>query len=174
MASIGGSVAPGFEPVRDAFAANLAERGEVGAAVCVRVQGEVVIDLWGVWTDEARNRPWRDDTLVSVYSVGKGIAAALVLQLVDEGRLTLDQPVADVWPEFAAGGKAGATVAHALSHQAGVPATREPLTDDDLWDWDRMTAAVAATEDSARVGVVGPQPAGEHGLGGADEQEGPP
>lgn len=174
MASIGGSVAPGFEPVRDAFAANLAERGEVGAAVCVRVQGEVVIDLWGVWTDEARNRPWRDDTLVSVYSVGKGIAAALVLQLVDEGRLTLDQPVADVWPEFAAGGKAGATVAHALSHQAGVPAIREPLTDDDLWDWDRMTAAVAATEDSARVGVVGPQPAGEHGLGGADEQEGPP
>lgn len=146
IASIGGTVAPGFEPVRDAFSANFAERGEVGAAVCVRVRGEVVVDLWGGWADEARTQPWRDDTLVNVYSVGKGIAAALVLQLVDEGRLTLDQPVADVWPEFAAGGKAGATVAHALSHQAGVPAIREPLTDDDLWDWDRMTAAVAATE----------------------------
>ena len=116
---VGGTVAPGFEPVRDAFTTNFAERGEVGAAVCVRVRGEVVVDLWGGWADEARTRPWRDDTLVNVYSVGKAVAAALVLRLVDEGRLALDQPVADVWPEFAAGGKAGATVAHALSHQAG-------------------------------------------------------
>lgn len=143
---IGGTVAPGFEPVRDAFAANFAERGEVGAAVCVRVRGEVVVDLWGGWADEARTRPWRDDTLVDVYSVGKAIVAALVLQLVDAGELGLDTPVADVWPEFAAGGKAGATVAHALSHQAGVPAIREHLTNEDLWDWDRMTAALAATE----------------------------
>ena len=143
---IGGHVAPGYEPVRDAFAANFAERGEVGAAVCVRVRGEVVVDLWGGWADEARTRPWCEDTLVNVYSVGKAVAAALVLRLVDEGRLALDQPVADVWPEFAVGGKAGATVAHALSHQAGVPAIREPLTNDDLWDWDAMTAALAATD----------------------------
>ncbi len=145
-AAVHGTVAPGFEPVRDAFVANFAERGEVGAAVCVRVRGEVVVDLWGGWADEARTQPWRDDTLVNVYSVGKAVAAALVLQLVDEGRLALDQPVADVWPEFGARGKAGATVAHALSHQAGVPAIREPLTNEDLWDWDRMTAALAATE----------------------------
>ena len=76
---IGGHVAPGYEPVRDAFAANFAERGEVGAAVCVRVRGEVVVDLWGGWADEARTRPWCEDTLVNVYSVGKAVAAALVL-----------------------------------------------------------------------------------------------
>ena len=143
---LGGTVAPGFESVRDAFAANFADRGEVGAAVSVRVRGEVVVDLWGGWADEDRTRPWRPDTLVDVYSVGKAIVAALVLQLVDEGRLTLDTPVADVWPEFAAGGKDGATVAHALSHQAAVPAIREPLADADLADWDRMAAAVAATD----------------------------
>ena len=143
---VGGTVAPGFEPVRDAFAANFAERGEVGAAVCVRVRGEAVVDLWGGWADEARTRPWRHDTLVNAYSVGKAVVAALVLQLVDEGRLTLDTPVADVWPEFAVGGKAGATVAHALSHQASVPAIRQPMTDADLADWDRMAAAVAATD----------------------------
>jgi len=145
-APIGGTVAPGFEPVREAFVANFDERGEVGAAVCARVRGEIVVDLWGGWADEERTRPWRDDTLVNVYSVGKAVVAALVLQLVDEGRLGLDTPIAEVWPEFAAGGKAGATVAHALSHQASVPAIREPMTDADLGDWDRMAAAVAATD----------------------------
>jgi CubicO group peptidase (beta-lactamase class C family) len=143
---IGGWCAPGFAPVREAFAANFAERGEIGAAVHVIVGDEVVADLVGGWADEDRTRPWRRDTIVDVYSVGKAMLALLALQLVDDGRLALDQPVADVWPEFAAGGKAGATVAHALSHRAGVPAIRKPLTDDDLFDWGRMTAALAATE----------------------------
>lgn len=143
---ISGHCADGLEPMRDAFAANFAERGEVGGAVCVILRGEVVVDLWGGWCDEARTRPWQDDTLVDVYSVGKGITAAMVLQLVDEGLLGLDTPVADVWPEYAAAGKGATTVTHALTHQAGVPGIREPLTNEDLWDWDRMAAALAATE----------------------------
>ena len=135
-----------FAAVRDAFAGNFAERGEVGAAVCVMVDGEPVVDLVGGWTDEARTRQWQPDTMVNVYSVGKAIVALLVLQLVDEGALSLDQPIADVWPEFAAHGKGAATIRQALCHQAGVPAIRERLTDDDLWDWERMVAAVAAAE----------------------------
>ena len=129
-APIDGRCAPGFEAVREAFAANFSERGEVGAAVHVVVGGEVVVDLVGGWTDEERTRPWRHDTLVDVYSVGKAILGLLALQLVDQRRIGLDQPVADVWPEFATGGKAGATVAHALSHRAGVPrsAPRSPTT----------------------------------------------
>ncbi len=143
---IGGYCAPGFEPVRLAFEENFTERGEVGAAVHVEVGGEMVVDLVGGWADEARTRPWQHDTLVDMYSVGKAFLALLALQLVDDGRLALDQPVAEVWPEFAAGGKGGATVVHALTHRAGVPAIREVLTDHDLFDWDRMTAAIAATE----------------------------
>ncbi len=143
---IDGWCAPGFEPVREAFRANFADRGEVGAAVHVIVAGEVVVDLVGGWSDEERTRPWRHDTIVDVYSVGKAFLALLALQLVDDGRLALDQPVAEVWPESADGGKAGATVAQVLSHRAGVPAIREELTDEDLFDWDRMTAALAATE----------------------------
>lgn len=135
-----------FALVRDAFAANFAERGDVGAAVCVMIDGEPVIDLIGGWADEARTRPWQPDTMVNVYSVGKAIVALLVLQLVDDGTLSLDQPIADVWPEFAAHGKGGATIRQALCHQAGVPAIRERLTDSDLWDWQRMTDALAATE----------------------------
>ena len=143
---IEGWCAPGFEAVPEAFAANFEERGEVGAAVHVLVRGEVVVDLVGGGVDEARTRPWRHDTIVDFYSVGKAILALLALQLVDAGRLALDQPIADVWPEFAVGGKASATVAHALTHRAGVPAIREVLSDDDLFDWDRMTSALAATE----------------------------
>jgi len=132
--------------VRDAFAANFAERGEVGGAVCVIIRGEVVVDLVGGWADAARSRPWTHETLVDVYSAGKGVLATLALQLVDDGRLELDAPIGEYWPEFACAGKERATVRHALSHQAGVPALRDPLTNDDLWRWDRMVAAVAATE----------------------------
>jgi CubicO group peptidase (beta-lactamase class C family) len=105
----------------------------------------VVVDLVGGWADEARTRPWTPDTLVDVYSVGKAVVSTLALQFVDDGRLSLDAPLADVWPEFAAGGKDTATLRHALSHRAGVPAIRELLTDEDLWDWNRMAAALAAT-----------------------------
>jgi CubicO group peptidase (beta-lactamase class C family) len=134
-----------FEAVREEFVRNFAERGEVGAAVCVVVDGVTVVDLAGGWADPAVRLPWQLDTLVDFYSVGKAFLALLALQAVDAGLLGLDDPVGTVWPEFAASGKEGATVRHALCHRAGVPAIRQPLTDDDLWDWDRMATALAAT-----------------------------
>jgi len=135
-----------FSAVRDAFAGNFADRGEVGAALCVLIEGEPVIDLVGGWADEARTREWQHDTLVNFYSVGKAVVALLVLQLVDEGIVALDDPIACVWPEFAVGGKQGATIRHALCHRAAVPAIRERLTDDDLWNWERVADALAATD----------------------------
>lgn len=143
---ISGYCAPRFEGVRAAFATNFAERGEVGAAVCVMVHGEPVVDLVGGWADASRTRPWQPDTLVNFYSVGKAIVALLALQLVDEGHLSLDDPIATVWPEFAAGGKQHATLRMALCHRAGVPAIRERMTNDDLWHWQRMADALAASE----------------------------
>ena len=113
-----------FAPVRDAFADNFAERGEVGAGVAVFVGGELVVDLVGGWVDAARSRPWREDTLVDVYSVGKAFVALLLLQSVDAGLVGLDQPLAAVWPEFGAEGKGGVTVRQALCHRAAVPAIR--------------------------------------------------
>ena len=142
---LGGVCAPGFEAVRAAFEANFVEHGELGAAVTAMVGGELVVDLRGGWADVAGTRPWSPDTLVNAYSVGKGVVSVLLLQLVDAGQIDLDDPVSSVWPEFAQQGKGGVTVRHSLSHQAGVPAIREPLTDDDLWDFDRMCAALAAT-----------------------------
>ena len=143
---ITGTCDPAFAAVRDAFAENFAARGEVGAGVSVVIDGRTVVDLAGGWADEARTRPWQTDTLVNVYSVGKAFIGLLALQLVDQGRIDLDAPIAEVWPEFAAGGKESATLRQALCHQAAVPAIREPLTDADLWNWRRMTDALAATD----------------------------
>lgn len=143
---VSGSCHPDFHAVREAFVENFASRGEVGAGVCVLRDGEVVVDLVGGWRDGARTQPWEPDTIVDFYSVGKALVALSLLQLVDAGQLDLDQPIASVWPEFAAGGKSSATIRHALCHRAGVPAIHEPLTNDDLWAWDRMTAALAATD----------------------------
>jgi CubicO group peptidase (beta-lactamase class C family) len=144
-APIGGTCDPAFAAVREAFAESFAARGEVGASVTVIVDGVEVVDLHGGWADEARTQPWAPSTLVNFYSVGKALVALLALQLVDEGRLDLDDPVASVWPEFAAAGKGAITVREALCHRGAVPGIHERMTNDDLWSWERMTAALAAT-----------------------------
>lgn len=145
MVQIHGWVADGLERVKDEFGANFAERGEVGASVHVRIGGETVVDLWGGLADAETGRPWERDTLVDFYSAGKPLVASLLLRLVDDGLIDLDAPVVSVWPEFGVGSKDGATVRQALCHQAGVPAISVPLTDDDLWSWETMTVALAAT-----------------------------
>ena len=132
---------PRFAAVADAFA-ECFDDGELGASCCVVVDGRVVVDLWGGWADVARTRPWAADTLCNAYSVGKPIVALSVLQLLADGRLALDAPARSVWPELTT----PATVRDALCHRAGVPAIREPITNDDLWSWDRMCAALARTE----------------------------
>jgi CubicO group peptidase (beta-lactamase class C family) len=145
-APIAGTTVPAFDAVRHAFVENFAHRDEAGAAVCVVVDGQVVVDLCGGWRDGARQRPWEPDTLVNVYSVGKGIAALCVARLVGQGLLSYADPVAQVWPEFAARGKSAITVAQLLSHQAGLPAIREPLPDDAVFDWETMTTVLAEKE----------------------------
>ncbi len=144
-APISGSCDVRFRGVGDEFVRNFSERGEVGAGVCVLVDGHTAVDLIGGWTDSRRTTPWSPDTLVDFYSVGKAFVALLALRLVDRGLIGLDDPVVSVWPEFGEGGKDAVTLRQALCHRAGVPAIRQPLTNTDLWRWDRMTAALAAS-----------------------------
>ncbi len=143
-AGIGGWCDPRFAAVRDAFAANFADRGETGAAACLVIHGTVVADLWGGWADRAQGRPWQRDTLVNVFSVGKGLVAACAARLIGERRLDPDAPVARYWPEFGAAGKQAVTLRQLLSHQAGLPALRDPLPDGSMLDWPVMTSALAA------------------------------
>ncbi len=133
-----------FSTVRDAFAQNFIDHGEVGAALAVMVDGRMVVDLWGGHADAARTRPWERDTIVNVYSTTKGIVATCAHRLVDQGLLDVDAPVASYWPEFAQAGKAELPVRYLLSHRAGLPAISEPLPYGALYNWDVMTAALAA------------------------------
>jgi CubicO group peptidase (beta-lactamase class C family) len=144
---IHGSVAPGFEPVRDAFAANFALEEayrEVGASLAVYRHGIEVVDLWGGHADRAGTRPWRRDTLVNLWSTTKAVAAMCVALLVERKRLRYADKVADCWPQFAAAGKRDVTVAHVLSHQAGLPGFAEPTSIEDLFDQDLCAARLAA------------------------------
>ncbi len=140
-----------FSSVRDVFRENFA-RGELGAACAVILDGQVVVDVWGGWADDARTRPWTADTIVNAYSVGKPLVALQVLQLVATGDLDLDAPATQWWPELVAG-RQGATARQILCHRAGVPAVRRQLTNRDLWDWDAMADAVAGTEPWWRPGT---------------------
>jgi CubicO group peptidase (beta-lactamase class C family) len=145
-AEIHGKTATGFEGVRAAFEANFATGGEIGAGVCVYVDGEVVADLWGGHADPARTRAWDGNTLVNVYSTTKGMTALCAQQLIDAEQLDLDRPVAAYWPEFAAKGKQDIPVRWLLSHRAGLAAVREMLPGPALYDWTAMCEALAAEE----------------------------
>ena len=133
-----------FRPFEEAFRANFDDGYELGAALAVTHQGRTVVDLWGGWADLARTRPWREDTLVHVASTTKVMVALCMLMLVDRGLIELDAPVARYWPEFGHGGKGGVTIRQALSHRGGVPGFDPPLSSEDLADWDKVVANLAA------------------------------
>tara|TARA_R110000868_G_scaffold120270_7_gene319283 strand:- start:3261 stop:4409 length:1149 start_codon:yes stop_codon:yes gene_type:complete len=135
-----------FEALRDAFAALFDEPQERGMALCVQVGGETVVDLWAGVADKEGQQAWHSDTILNLFSCTKTFAAVTALQLVGEGKLELDAPVARYWPEFAAAGKNKITLRHLLSHQAGLPALREMLPAEALYDWHAMTTALAAEQ----------------------------
>lgn len=143
-APVQGSCAPRFEPLRELFAGNLASGVDLGASLAVTVDGEFAVDLHGGWADAARSRPWAADTITLVFSTTKMMAALAALVLIDRGELELDAPVARYWPEFAAQGKSGVLVRHVLSHTSGVPGWEQRVTMEDLCDWDKSTALLAA------------------------------
>ena len=164
---IEGTVAPGLEAVRDAFAANFERTGdyaEVGAALCVYRQGEKVVDHWGGHADRARSRPWTPDTLVNVWSNTKAATAVAVARCVDAGLIAYDQPVADVWPEFAAAGKGRITIAQVMSHTSGLPGFVEPTTLDDFYDWDLITGRLAAQAPVFEPGTMSSYHAATYGF----------
>jgi len=133
-----------FARVRDAFAENFTERGDIGACFAATLEGEYVVDLWGGHQDAQRQRPWQEDTIINVYSSTKTMTFICALMLADRGELDLDAPVANYWPEFAANGKQQVLVKHLLSHSAGLPGFSRALTPDELYDWDFCCADLAS------------------------------
>ncbi|MGW4400932.1 serine hydrolase domain-containing protein [Amycolatopsis nivea] len=126
---IHGTVADGFEAVREEFAT--AAEASAGVQLAVRVHGRLVVDLWaGDVTGE---------TLTGVYSSTKGATTLVVALLVQDGVLDLDEPVSRHWPEFGAAGKGGITVRDVLTHRSGVIGADGGLSAEELAD-DRVVA----------------------------------
>ena len=139
-----GHVEAGFETVAEAFAQNFHAHGEVGAACAVYQHGRRLVDLWGGLADAETNRPWREDTIVLVFSAAKGPTAACIHCLAEQGLLDIDAPISRYWPEFGCNGKAGITTRMVLSHRAGLAAVDGELTLEEVLAWDPVIEAIAA------------------------------
>ena len=147
MAEIHGSCDDRFKGVRDVLSANLDRGVDVGASVAVTVGGELAVDIWGGFADEAKTRPWEGDTITNVWSTTKTMTALCALILADAGELDVNRPVSNYWPEFGAAGKEDKVlVRHLLSHTAGLAGWSEPMTIEDLYDWEKATSLLAAQE----------------------------
>lgn len=140
--AIEGVADEGFGPVADAFAEGFRAGRELGAAVAVVRDGQVVVDLWAGTADRRTGRPWTSVTPAVVFSCTKGLTTIAMYRLVEEGRLDLDAPVARYWPGFASNGKEAITVRHVLSHRAGLPALDRTLSRDELLAWDPVIEAI--------------------------------
>lgn len=137
-----GSVAAGFDVVREAFASVVAGSPGTGSALAVWHDGAWVVDLWGGYADAARTRPWREDSLVMPYSATKPFAAVCVLLLADRGAVQLDDPMRTYWPEL----RCTATLRQVLAHTAGIVALDEPAPTEAFYDWERMCGLLEKQE----------------------------
>ena len=169
VVDVQGTVADGYEPVRDAFAANFSRRGDTGAALTVHREGRIVVDLWGGRKDTAADtgagtaeagaeagepEPWEADTAAVLRSASKGPAAAVLHLLHQRGQLDLDAPVATYWPEFKASGKERLLVRHVLAHRGGLPAPSAPFTPAQAVDGVSAPAALAAQAPAWQPGTA--------------------
>lgn len=143
-AVLAGHCDPRFAAVAAALAEEISSGGELGAAIAIDIDGELVVDMWGGYVDAAKTRQWNRDTIVNVFSSCKNITSLAALLLIDRGLLDPYAPVCRYWPEFAANGKQDVQVRHVLSHTSGVSGWELPFTIDDVYDWEKSTARLAA------------------------------
>lgn len=143
--AIHGSCDATFQAVAEAFEENFAKDHELGAAVAVTKNGELVVDLWGGHCDAQRSEAWQRDTIVCMMSVGKAVSSLCLHMLADRGELDLDAPVAAYWPEFGQKSKDTIPVKWVLSHLSAVPVA-DAAPRGALYDWQAMTDAIAQQE----------------------------
>jgi CubicO group peptidase (beta-lactamase class C family) len=144
MTDIHGTHDARFDDVRAALEKNVGSGEELGASLVVDIDGDVVVDLWGGFRDQAQSLTWDEHTITNVWSTTKTVTSLAALMLVDRGDLDVHAPVAKYWPEFAANGKEHVEVRHLLSHTSGVSGLEQPAAVEDLYDLGTSTARMAA------------------------------
>lgn len=153
MSIIHGEFDPRFEKVKDAFAANFTSGLEHGAAVAIMLDGKLVVDLWAGHADKAKTKLWKRDTIANVWSSTKGVVAAAVAMAVERGKLHYDKPIANVWSEFAGGGKEQITLDQTMSHISGLNGLNVGFSEDDLIAWTPYVNALAAMTPNWKPGA---------------------
>jgi CubicO group peptidase (beta-lactamase class C family) len=143
MAEVHGTYDDRFAPLAEELGRQLDSGEEVGASIAVTVDGASVVDIWGGFADEARTKPWEEDTITNVWSTTKTMVSLCALILAERGELDVHEKVAHYWPEFAANGKADIEVRHLMSHTSGVSGWAQPVLVEDLYDWAASTAKLA-------------------------------
>ncbi|MFX0097991.1 MAG: serine hydrolase domain-containing protein [Candidatus Hodarchaeota archaeon] len=144
--NIHGECSEGFERVKEVFTEHFRKGWDVGASFAAYLDGKLIVNLWGGYLDTAKTQPWKEDSIINVFSTTKVPTALCVHVLVDQGKIDLDEPVATYWPEFAQCGKENIKVKHILSHSSGVCYFKDPMVMKDLFDWDRVVQMLAAEE----------------------------
>ncbi|HUB39811.1 MAG TPA: serine hydrolase domain-containing protein [Streptosporangiaceae bacterium] len=144
MAELQGKCDERFGELRNALQQNVDSGSELGVSFVLDLDGEIAIDLWGGYRDEARTQQWERDTITNVWSTTKTVTSLAALMLADRGELDVDAPVARYWPEFAAAGKQDVLVRHLLSHCSGVSGLDQPAVMEDLYDFDKSTSRFSA------------------------------
>ena len=151
--AVSGKCDPKFAKVKEEFERNFAERGEVGASVCLSVNGETAVDLWGGMANPETNDPWQEDTISIVFSCTKAAVALCAHILIDRGQLNPAALVSEYWPEFAQKGKEKTTVQMMLNHESALPTLRDPVKPGGYTDWTYMTGRMADEEAFWEVGT---------------------
>lgn len=144
MTAVEGVCGERFGRLREVLQERLDADHELGASIAVVADGEPVVDIWGGRQDDST--AWGRDTITNVWSCTKTVTALAALLLVDRGELDVHAKVAKYWPEFGAAGKEAVEVRHLLSHTSGVSGWAQPVVVEDIYDWERSTAMLAAQE----------------------------
>ncbi|KAJ5457736.1 hypothetical protein N7475_009124 [Penicillium sp. IBT 31633x] len=144
MTTIQGTSYSAFDRLRTILEERITSGEEVGASLCVNIDGKNVLDIWGGHADAAKTRPWKEDTVVVVWSCSKVVTTIAALLLIDRGLLDPEERVSKYWPEFAANGKEDTRVWHILSHSSGLPQWEQSTMMDFVYDTKASTEALAA------------------------------
>ena len=141
---VSGYCDPKFAAIEDELSKAIQSGFDTGASVAIEYQGEMVVNLWGGYKDRQRTQPWLEDTIMNVFSTTKAITATCILQLIERGKLDLNAPVSDYWPEYGCKGKEATKVSDFLCHRAAMHGFQGGVPKFDYRDWDKWTAALAA------------------------------
>ncbi|MBI3504688.1 MAG: serine hydrolase [Proteobacteria bacterium] len=112
----------------DSLFADYTAPGAPGAAVLVALDGKILVDRGFGLADIVKGTPVTTRTNFRLASVTKQFTAAATMLLVKDGKLRLDETLADVWPDFPAYGRR-ITIRHLLTHTSGLLAYEDFVPD---------------------------------------------